>query len=140
MSAPGIPPGYRDLMRRAAGDGLPFEPTGDERRLARELADAGLIRVHAYSDGSGEEVQGITVKGREWLESMNRARWAGFLAILRELLILAVGATFGALASRYITPSVKCDSPCVCESHPVCQTPDEKSNGEEDCGVGDLPP
>ncbi len=95
MSAPGIPPGYRDLLRRASGDGLPFEPTGDDRRLARDLADAGLIRVHAYSDGSGEEVQGITVKGREYLDAPRRERNGRLLHFGGLLFSALCGAVFG---------------------------------------------
>lgn len=114
-------PTHRSIMDRAeSATGTFTVETAAEARIVQELVGEGMLVGDVGLDNRGfphvAGVRGITFKGREWLKDERRRVLRVLAVAFREIVLIALGALLGALASRWFERPSVCDSPCRCEA------------------------
>lgn len=93
---------HRKILAKASETSRYFKVDGTDARLAWELINAKLIEGEPMLDQDGVPcevvVMGITVAGREELESRSHNFWRWVLGVLA----VAVGTVIGAIINYYL--------------------------------------
>lgn len=93
---------HRKILAKASETKRYFDADGADARVAWELLNADLIEGETMSDQEGVPIKvvvmGITVEGREKLDSRSRHFWGWILGVLA----VAVGTVIGAIINYYL--------------------------------------